>query len=235
MYKLQDSEIKRSQVQRHCYGFIIDFNIKSYDILAIQELWRNNFTPTTHHPLKDSFRLYYPGLDKLEEKARVCYFVNKWFNTRAILWHWPPIHLYGSTYNQHYIHVHNLYNEPGTSNSPVLDELTSILSQTPATANNLPYKVTTDHIIVRDFNIHHPSWVCKTAQAGNWAPQLLKLIDKFNLTQHLPNIHQPIGVGIHNRFVVYLSGTDGKDTNVWCGGGSRPRLGSPTYWNNSRS
>ena len=97
------------------------------------------------------------------------------------------MYLYGSTYNQHYIHVHNLYNKPGTSNSPVLDDLTSILSQTPATANNLPYKVTADHIIVGDFNIHHPSCVCKTAQADNWAPQLLKLIDKFNLTQHLPH------------------------------------------------
>ncbi len=37
-----------------------DLHIKSYDILAIQEPSRNNFTPTTYHPLKDSFRLYYP-------------------------------------------------------------------------------------------------------------------------------------------------------------------------------
>ncbi len=51
-----------------------DPNIKSYNILAIQEPWRNNFTPTTHHLLKDSFRLYNPGLDNLKEKSGVCFF-----------------------------------------------------------------------------------------------------------------------------------------------------------------
>ncbi len=43
-----------------------DPNIKSYDILAIQEPWRKNFIPTPDHPLKDSFRLYYPRWDKLK-------------------------------------------------------------------------------------------------------------------------------------------------------------------------
>lgn len=91
-----------------------------------------------------------------------------------------------STHSRHNIHIHNLYNKPDTSNSPVLDDLTSILSQTAIAANNLPYEVTTDHVIVGDFNIHHPSWGCKTTQADNRAPQLLEIIDEFNLTQHLP-------------------------------------------------
>ena len=91
-----------------------------------------------------------------------------------------------STYSQHNIHIHNLYNSPDASNSPVLDDLTSILSQTAIAANNLPYKVTIDHVIVGDFNIHHLSWGCKTTQVDNRAHQLLEIIDEFNLTQHLP-------------------------------------------------
>ena len=61
-----------------------DPHIKSYDILPIQEPWQNNFMPTTHHPLKDSFRLYYSGLDNLEEKARFCFFVNKRFKPEDV-------------------------------------------------------------------------------------------------------------------------------------------------------
>ena len=91
-----------------------------------------------------------------------------------------------STYSQHNIHIHNLYNKPDASNSPVLDDLTSILSQKAIAANNLPYEVTTDYVIIGDFIIHHLSWGCKTTQADHRAPQLLEIIDKFNLTQRLP-------------------------------------------------
>lgn len=91
-----------------------------------------------------------------------------------------------STHNQHDVHIQNLYNEPDTSNSPVLDDLTSILYQTANAANNLPHAVITDLVIVGDFNIHHPSWGCKTTKADNWSSQLLEIVDEFNLTQHLP-------------------------------------------------
>ena len=169
--------------------------IKSYNILAIQEPWRNYFTPTTHHPLKDSFRMYYPRLDNLEKKAGVCFFVKKQFKPEdlEVLFHSCDFIILTtnlsspkSTHSQQNIHIHNLYNELYASNSPLHDDLTSILSQTAIVANDLPYEVTTDHVIVGDFNIHHLSWVCKTTQADNQAPQLLEIIDEFNFTQHLP-------------------------------------------------
>lgn len=53
----------------------------------------------------------------------------------------------GSTHNQQYIHIHNLYNEPDTSNSLVLDDLTTILSQTSAIATNPSYEVTTHNLL----------------------------------------------------------------------------------------
>src|SRR5437016_13251316 len=57
-----------------------DPRITEYDILSIQEPWRNPFSATTHHPLKDCFHLVYPE----EDFTRVCFPVNK--NIKTSLW-----------------------------------------------------------------------------------------------------------------------------------------------------
>ncbi|PQE08856.1 reverse transcriptase protein [Rutstroemia sp. NJR-2017a BBW] len=53
-----------------------DPKIQEYDILALQEPWRNPFTSTTHNPISHSFHLCFPK-DSKEAPARVCFFVNK--------------------------------------------------------------------------------------------------------------------------------------------------------------
>ena len=53
-----------------------DPQVHEYDILAIQEPWRNPFMATTHHPAKDKFYLCCPAGDE-EGPVRVCFFVNK--------------------------------------------------------------------------------------------------------------------------------------------------------------
>jgi hypothetical protein len=50
-----------------------DTRIKEFDILAIQEPWRNPNIATGYNPLRSSFHLAYPP-DKL---TRVCFYVNK--------------------------------------------------------------------------------------------------------------------------------------------------------------
>src|SRR5947207_5737535 len=63
-----------------------DRRILDYDILAVQEPWRNPFNKsTTHHPLKDHFHLIYPK----DDKARVCFFVSKKLNTTT----WTTMHM----------------------------------------------------------------------------------------------------------------------------------------------
>lgn len=84
----------------------------------------------------------------------------------------------------HYIQVHNVYNKPETQNSPVLDQVASILSRAPT--DTLPRNSSIDHLIVGDFNIHHPSWGGHIIRLDIRAFRLLELIDKFNLSQHLP-------------------------------------------------
>jgi hypothetical protein len=53
-----------------------DPKIQEYDILALQEPWRNPFLPTTHNPISHSFHLCFPQGSR-EAPARVCFFVNK--------------------------------------------------------------------------------------------------------------------------------------------------------------
>ena len=53
-----------------------DPRIHEYDILAIQEPWRNPFAATTHHPSKRVFHLCCPAGSEAGP-ARVCFFINK--------------------------------------------------------------------------------------------------------------------------------------------------------------
>jgi hypothetical protein len=53
-----------------------DPKVHEYDILAIQEPWRNPYMDTTHHPAKDIFHLCYPTAKEVGP-ARVCFFINK--------------------------------------------------------------------------------------------------------------------------------------------------------------
>jgi len=59
-----------------------DPRVAEYNVLAIQEPWRNPFMLTTYHSAKDIFYLCYPDGDE-EGPARVYFFVNKRLNYRA--------------------------------------------------------------------------------------------------------------------------------------------------------
>ncbi|KIW95026.1 uncharacterized protein Z519_03607 [Cladophialophora bantiana CBS 173.52] len=92
--------------------------ISEYEVLAIQEPWRNH--RTSYHPLKTHFQLAYPN----DRNTRVCFYINKrvdastWnvsFITKDIIAleiiH-PVLH--------HKVSIINVYNELGTS---TLDDL----------------------------------------------------------------------------------------------------------------
>lgn len=48
-------------------------NVLEYDVLAIQEPWRNPFMATSYHPLKTYFHLAYLA----DDMTRVCLYINK--------------------------------------------------------------------------------------------------------------------------------------------------------------
>lgn len=53
-----------------------DQNILEYDILAIQEPWRNPLISSTHNLISDSFHLFFPQ-DTRDARAKVCFFINR--------------------------------------------------------------------------------------------------------------------------------------------------------------
>ena len=146
--------------------------ITEYDLLAIQEPWRNPFVATSYHPLKTHFQLAY--LD--DKETRVCFYINRridpstWtvsFVTKDIIaleiTH-PTLH--------HSLSIINVYNELGTSTLQNLRETVTSL----ATGQEC--------IILGDFNLHHPLWSTthRHANHGIAACQpLLAIIEDFQL------------------------------------------------------
>jgi hypothetical protein len=53
-------------------GILADERALEYNIIAIQEPWRNPFHHTTYHPVKDHFDLVYQET----ESTRVYFFIN---------------------------------------------------------------------------------------------------------------------------------------------------------------
>jgi hypothetical protein len=131
-----------------------DPKIQDYDILAIQEPWRNLFTSTTYNLVTDTFHLCFPR-DSREALARVCFFVNKRIDqaswrlvecTRDI----SMLELMSTgvqTGKGNQVAIHNMYNlckhsENRTSCLPMLKEALST------------YK-NTSQIALGDFNLHY--------------------------------------------------------------------------------
>ena len=149
----------------------------AYDILAIQEPWRNPFQHTTNHWLAQHFELsYFP-----HKKTRVCFFINK----RLALSSWSvTIHsidfstLKLKTNDDRIIHIHNVYNPCQTSgNLSRLGEIQKVLQE---------FSRNIEHILLGDFNLHHPLWGGTEVEAEEDAEKLIMLTEKARLKQVLP-------------------------------------------------
>lgn len=163
-----------------------DPEVKRFDIIAIQKSWKNAYTDTTHHPLKDSHILvYFDPKEVKKDKIRMCMFVTKripiadldfQFKTGDMIT--ATIKLSSIDSRTHHLHVHNVYNESDTLSSPAIATIRDALStQAPEGTN--------DHIIVGDVNIHHSSWGGIEAHADVRFPELLNLMNEYQLTFNL--------------------------------------------------
>ena len=130
-------------------GLLDDRRIAKYDILAIQEPWRNTHNGEGYNPRSSPFYL----IETISEKTRTATYVNKRIPKSQISEIYKDkdlISLKMSTTKED-IYIHNLYIEPTTHSTkdipPILYSLRRLLRE---------YKG--GHIILGDFNLHHPLW-----------------------------------------------------------------------------
>lgn len=145
--------------------------VLEYDILAIQEPWRNTFINTTYHPLKTHFQLTY--LDDVD--TRTCFYINKRIDPST----WSVLYISKDitrlTINNHSarknIHIFNVYNEVGTGTLPILAGAMTQLDSL------------NEVIVLGDFNLHHPLWSTAHGRIENRAEavHLLTIVEASQL------------------------------------------------------
>ncbi|KAF3352307.1 hypothetical protein VdG1_09169 [Verticillium dahliae VDG1] len=142
-----------------------------YDILAIQEPWRNPFIDTTYHPLKAHFHLTYLA----DGGTRVCYYINKRIDAAT----WSVSYISKDIISLRIreprsgktVQIVNVYNEVGTDTLFTLSEMIGKID------------ACDEAIILGDFNIHHPAWstTLRRSSDRSSANQLLAIIEDFQL------------------------------------------------------
>ena len=154
--------------------FLQGLDPHTYHILAIQEPWKNPQASTTvKHP--GYFEILPQG-----QHPRVCLYVSKtlppetWTTTTTS----PDIMSIHLKINQTQLHIHNCYNPPSSTSQ-----------QECANLNQLPQQLDQggEHILLGDFNLHHPQWGGNgTFTQHRAADQLLNMLRSYQLHQLTP-------------------------------------------------
>jgi hypothetical protein len=165
-------------------SFLRDSAIKKFDIIAIQKSWINAYANTTHHFLKDNHILIYSNSIEMKKNLiRVCMFVIKrifiddlkfTFRSENVMIAQIRMH------ETHYLHLHNVYNESNTLSFSALRNLRFAL--TSSLSSNEEFK---DHIIMKDFSIHHSSWDDVTVRSNSRSREMLLMMNEFRLQFNL--------------------------------------------------
>lgn len=141
-----------------------------FDIIALQEPWRNPYSYTTYHPLKSHYTLIYPP----GPMTRTCFYVNKRLPEAS----WVIIHQSADLcaiqlkIEDARVIIYNIYNpchDVGPDNT--LSKLTGLLN-----ANR-----NIQSVLVGDLNLHHPLWGGEASPTDPQAEQLISLLTDLNL------------------------------------------------------
>ncbi len=96
--------------------FFDDLQTLTYDIIAVQEPWRNSEFFITYHPHRDIFHLIYMG----HGSTRVCFYINKRLaiSSRNATHHNSDLcTIYLEIHSIGKLHIHNIYNPVSLTNS----------------------------------------------------------------------------------------------------------------------
>lgn len=127
---------------------LADKKTRRYDVLAIQEPWKNPSAPTTYKARGNGFYLAHNNVP-----SRACFYINEKLdpNTWTVVYHSSDYCTFilkaeGRTWN-----IHNIYSEP-----PGAYNVTRYNTPIPLLIDTL--KAPAEHLLVGDFNLHHPMW-----------------------------------------------------------------------------
>ena len=161
---------------------LADPKAQEYDIIAIQELWQNPAVSTTLSPYQSDFHLLYkPGND-----TRVCFYINNKIDSESWEVTYPLADMcsLALTVYSHdepkIIHIHNIYNPSPVSYTLLDSPLTIPTAKAMVNAEG-------KHILLGDFNLHHPYWSGPSRPTQHVAAdQLLELLEEKNFSLTLP-------------------------------------------------
>jgi hypothetical protein len=167
---------------------LADPRVSQFSLLAIQEPFHNSFNNSTHNPSYTSFHLFHPCVDN----SRVCFFINKSVNPSSWSGDFPSpdygyLRLKSPVQGARDIMIHIIYRPQGTSSfissfshdSDFSDFLSAASNNSDVFSllHHALLDVSVDHILLGDFNLHHPMWGGAQATAD---PMAEKFISFFN-------------------------------------------------------
>lgn len=143
----------RKGKDRTMVSLLEDPRIQDYDILAIQKPWRNTYVPTSYNPNNSGFHLAFSP----EKDTRVCLYINNRIDPETWKVEFPFPDLCTLTISvchngeRQTLHIHNVYNPSPTSYAS---------TNSPSTLPTLQMQLKENggHIVLGDFNLHHPYW-----------------------------------------------------------------------------
>ena len=127
---------------------LADKVIASYDVLALQEPWQNPHKNATYCPSRSAFYVAYN-----DQKRRSCFLINKGLdiNSWDIDYSGPDVCSLRLQLQDIVLWIHNFYNQSPGSHST---------TDYPSSLTLLPDLLAREgeHLVLGDFNLHHPLW-----------------------------------------------------------------------------
>jgi hypothetical protein len=129
---------------------LIDSIVRQYDVLIIQELWRNVCVSTSYNSFNIDFHLIYHS----DDDVRICFYVN----TKLDVNKWSMNFSFDDVctlrlriVDDRVINIHNIYN---SSFIFYISKIVLIVIKTIKSKLNNEK----EHILLKNFNLHHSMW-----------------------------------------------------------------------------
>ncbi len=170
---------------------LADKQVTMFLFLAVQEPFQYSFIPTTHCPPYSAFHLLYPSV----LNSRVCFFINKSINPSSWTGDFPSpdygfLHLRSRVNGARDGVILNIYRPIGSKSAiaslsdrlPVPSDAKDVLSLLHFSLQD----TSVDHIVLGDFNLHHPSWGGQHVRPDSESKHLISMYNAHSLRLLLP-------------------------------------------------